>query len=53
MANTQLSVTELAYELGITRQAVLKKIKSKKLPKGYQATRVGNQYVITFNHKIK
>ncbi|MFO0386345.1 MAG: hypothetical protein ACK505_06170 [Flavobacteriales bacterium] len=53
MATTQISVSDLAERLKITRQAVLKKIKYGKLPNGHTASMVGNQYVITINQKIK
>lgn len=39
----QLSVTEYAKSKGISRQAVLKQIKTKKL----DAKKIGNSYVIT------
>ena len=47
MKTISVSVTEYADTLEISRQAVLKKIKDKKLPKGVKAKKVGNQWVIT------
>jgi len=46
----QLSVTQYAKRLGKTRQAVLKQIKEKRLPKGVSAKKIGNAWVI---HKRK
>lgn len=43
----QLSVTEYAKRLGITRQAVIAQINGKRLPKGVKAERIGHNYIIT------
>lgn len=42
-----VSVKEYAQAKGISRQAVLKKIKLGKLPKGTKAKKVGNYWTIT------
>lgn len=50
MPKKQLSITDYARSLGVTRQAVLKQIKEKRLPKGVAATRfMGRYWVITMN----
>lgn len=43
----QLTVTEMAELLKISRTAVLKKITNKKLPSGYTAQKVGSSWIIT------
>jgi len=43
----QLSVTEYAKRLGVTRQAVIAQIKEKRLAKGVKAEKIGNNYVIS------
>lgn len=52
-----ISVTQYANTVGITRQAVLKKIKDAKLPKKHAAKKVGNQWNIevpdTFGENIE
>jgi len=40
----QLSVTEYAKSLSITRQAVLLQIKEKRLAKGVTCKKIGNTY---------
>ena len=40
------SVTEYAKLLGLTRQAILYRIKNKLLPKNTKVSKIGNQYVI-------
>lgn len=42
-----ISVTEYAQAYEISRQAVLKKIKLGRLPKGQKAKKIGNQWAIT------
>jgi excisionase family DNA binding protein len=46
-----MSVTQLAEKLGISRTAVLKKIKLGKLPEGYTAEKVGNTWIIIEGEK--
>ena len=41
-----VSVTQYAEAYGITRQAVIKRIHEKKLPKGQKAKKVGHAWVI-------
>ena len=43
----QLSVTEYANKLNITRSAVLLQIKDKRLPKNVSAKKIGNTWAIT------
>lgn len=46
-----VSVTEYATAYDISRQAVLKKIKDNKLPKGHKATKVGHVWTISVTAK--
>lgn len=41
------SVTEYAEKLGISRQAVLKKIKLERLPANVEAEKIGSTYIIS------
>lgn len=41
-----ISVTEYAKQLGITRQAVLLQIKEKRLPKNVTVHKIGNTYLL-------
>ena len=43
----QLSVTEYAKTIGLTRQAVLVQIWQNRLPDGIIATKIGTTYIIT------
>ena len=43
----ELSVTDYAKQLGITRQAVLLQIKEKRLPKNVTAKKIGNTYLLS------
>jgi len=43
----QLSVTEYAKRLGVTRSAVLLQIKEKRLAKGVTAKKIGNTYYLS------
>jgi len=45
----QLSVTEYAKLLGVTRQAVLWQIKEKRLSEGVTATKVGCNWIVKIN----
>ena len=42
----QLSVTDYAKQLDITRQAVLLQIKEKRLPKNVTVHKIGNTYLL-------
>jgi predicted DNA-binding transcriptional regulator AlpA len=42
----ELSVTEYAKRLGITRSAVLLQIKEKRLPKNVTVKKIGNTYLL-------
>jgi len=48
-----ISVSEYAAQLNISRQAVLKRINNRKLPKGTKAKKVGNTWIIENPKKIK
>lgn len=41
-----LSVTEYAYKMGLTRQAILAQIEEKRLPKNVSAKKVGATWVL-------
>lgn len=43
----ELSVTEYAKRLNVTRSAVLLQIKDKRLAKGITAKKIGNTYFLT------
>ena len=43
----ELSVTEYAKRLGVTRSAVLLQIKEKRLPKNVTVKKIGNTYSLT------
>jgi DNA-binding XRE family transcriptional regulator len=43
----QLSVTDYAKLLGVTRQAILLQIKEKRLPKNVTAKKIGNTYLLS------
>lgn len=47
----QLSVTEYAKRLGITRQAVLLQIKEKRLAKGVTCKKIGNIYSLSIKKR--
>jgi hypothetical protein len=47
----QLSVTEYAKTIGLTRQAVLVQIWQNRLPDGIIATKIGTTYIITILEK--
>jgi len=47
----QVSVTEYAKRLNITRSAVLLQIKEKRLAKGVTARKIGNTYTISVRNK--
>ncbi|MFA6570300.1 MAG: hypothetical protein WCT77_03610 [Bacteroidota bacterium] len=49
--DAQLSVTEYAKRLGVTRSAVLLQIKDKRLAKGVTCKKIGNTYVIEVKGK--
>lgn len=49
----QLSVTEYAKQIGVTRQAVLLQIKEKRLPKNVKAEKIGNTYSLTVGRQKK
>lgn len=46
MESQQLSASQYASKLGLTRQAVLWRIKNNKLPKGVTAEKVGSVWII-------
>ena len=43
----QLSVTDYAKLLGVTRQAILLQIKEKRLPKNVKVKKIGNTYSLS------
>jgi predicted transcriptional regulator len=43
----ELSVTEYAKSLGVTRQAILLQIKEKRLPKNVTVKKIGNTYSLS------
>jgi len=43
----ELSVTEYAKRLGVTRSAVLLQIKEKRLPKNVTVKKIGNTYSLS------
>lgn len=45
----QLSVTEYAKMLNLTRSAILLQIKENRLPKGVKVKKIGTTYVITIS----
>jgi biotin operon repressor len=47
-----LTVTQYAKTLGISRTAVLKKIRLNKLPEGITAEKVGSTYIIKLSPPI-
>ena len=47
----ELSVTEYAKSLGVTRQAVLLQIKEKRLAKGVTCKKIGNTYSLFVQDK--
>ena len=47
----QLSVTDYAKLLGVTRQAVLLQIKEKRLPKNVKVKKIGNTYLLSVRAK--
>lgn len=47
----QLSVTEYAKMLNLTRSAILLQIKENRLPKGVKVKKIGTTYVITVSEK--
>ena len=49
----QLSVTEYAKRLGVTRSAVLLQIKEKRLAKGVVCKKIGNTYSLSVRYKLK
>lgn len=49
----QLSVTDYAKQLGITRQAVLLQIKEKRLPKNVTVKKIGNTYLLSVRGQKK
>ena len=49
----QLSVTDYAKLLGVTRQAILLQIKEKRLPKNVTVKKIGNTYSLTVGGKKK
>ena len=49
----ELSVTEYAKSLGVTRQAVLLQIKEKRLPKNVKVKKIGNIYSLSVSKKTK
>lgn len=42
----ELSVTQYANKLGLTRQAILSQINNNRLPKNVVAKKVGNSWII-------
>lgn len=49
----ELSVTDYAKQLGVTRQAVLLQIKEKRLPKNVTAKKIGNTYLLSVRGQKK
>ena len=49
----ELSVTEYAKSLGVTRQAVLLQIKEKRLPNNVKSEKIGNTYSLTVGGQKK
>ena len=44
----ELSVTQYAEQLGVTRQAVLSQIKQDRLPENVSAKKIGNTWVLVY-----
>ena len=49
----ELSVTEYAKSLGVTRQAILLQIKEKRLPKNVTVKKIGNTYSLSVRGQKK
>ena len=49
----QLSVTDYAKLLGVTRQAILLQIKEKRLPKNVTVKKIGNTYSLSVRGQKK
>ena len=49
----ELSVTEYAKRLGVTRQAVLLQIKEKRLPKNVTVKKIGSTYLLSVQGQKK
>ena len=49
----QLSVTEYAKSLCVTRQAILLQIKEKRLPKNVTVKKIGNTYLLSVRGQKK
>lgn len=49
----QLSVTDYAKLLGVTRQAILLQIKEKRLPKNVTVKKIGNTYSLSVRWQKK
>lgn len=49
----QLSVTDYAKLLGVTRQAILLQIKEKRLPKNVTVKKIGNTYLLSVRGQKK
>ncbi len=49
----QLSVTDYAKLLGLTRQAILLQIKEKRLPKNVTVKKIGNTYSLSVRGQKK
>jgi hypothetical protein len=49
----QLSVTDYAKLLGVTRQAILLQIKENRLPKNVKVKKIGNTYSLTVRGQKK
>lgn len=49
----ELSVTEYAKRLGVTRSAVLLQIKEKRLPKNVTVKKIGNTYSLSVRGQKK